>query len=58
MRILVYALVVLSVSSYLMGSMFKIMHWPGANIMLILGLSLTALVTVPLSAYYLFIKRR
>lgn len=39
------------------GSFFKIMHWPGASILLILGLGISALLFVPL-LFTLKIKER
>ena len=38
----------LSVLAYLMGSLFKIMHWPGANIMMTAGMLLMAFVFLPM----------
>jgi hypothetical protein len=36
------------ISLFAMGSVFKIMHWPGANIQIILGTALLALLFFPL----------
>ncbi len=38
----------ISVVSMVLGSFFKIMHWPGANVMLLLGIALASLVFLPL----------
>jgi uncharacterized membrane protein len=35
----------------IIGALFKILHWPGANILLILGLSWLAIVSFIRSAY-------
>ncbi len=37
-----------SVAMLIMGSLFKIMHWPGAGILLVLGIALSSLVFLPL----------
>jgi hypothetical protein len=36
---------------FLFGSIFKIMHWPGANILIIIGLGLFACLFLPLAVY-------
>ena len=41
----------------LLGFLFKIMHWPGGNIMAVLGIGLGALVFVPSMAKYLYDKK-
>lgn len=38
----------ISVLSMIFGSFFKIMHWPGANVMLLMGIALASLVFLPL----------
>ncbi len=37
-----------SVVGFIAGSFFKIMHWPGANVMLLLGITIASLVFLPL----------
>jgi len=34
----------------LIGSLFKVMHWPGANICLVLGMAGLALIALPMLA--------
>lgn len=38
----------------LMGILFKVMHWPGANVELLLGLAGLALVFIPSFTAYHF----
>lgn len=38
----------MSVVLMIFGSFFKLMHWPGANVMLLLGIALASLVFLPL----------
>lgn len=35
-----------------MGILFKMMHWPGANILMVIGIGLFALLFVPSFAKY------
>ena len=37
-----------SVVGFTVGSFFKIMHWPGANVMLLLGIAIASLIFLPL----------
>jgi hypothetical protein len=37
-----------AVAAIILGSFLKIVHWPGANVMLLLGISLASLVFLPL----------
>jgi hypothetical protein len=39
-----------------LGVLFKIMHWPGAGAMVVLGLTLLSLVFIPTLARYLYSK--
>ena len=39
-----------------MSYLFKITHWPMANVMLLVGLTLIGLVTIPLAGYYKYNK--
>lgn len=43
---------------FLLGSLFKIMHWPGANVLLTLGLAGAALIAVPFISAYLYGRNR
>jgi hypothetical protein len=45
-----------SISLTAIGILFKIMHWPGANILLVLGLGLFAILFVPSVAKFSFNK--
>ena len=46
----------LSGSLTVLGILFKIMHWPGAGVLLMLGLGILSLVYIPSLAKYLFDK--
>lgn len=50
MKKLMYAIGFIGAASLSFGSLFKLMHWPGANIMLLSGIILFLLVFVPLWA--------
>lgn len=39
-----------------LGTLFKVMHWPGAGIMLVLAIGLFSLVFIPSTAYFLYQK--
>ena len=56
MRLAVYLSGTLGAMLFVMGYLFKIKHWPMADLMLIIGLSLIGLVAIPLSAYYKYNK--
>ena len=45
-------------SLFLLGSLFKIMHWPGASPMLTLGLAGIALVAGPAISAYLYSRNK
>ncbi len=47
MKKFMYVLGTIAPSLVIIGSIFKIQHWPGASIMLVLGLTLLALVYIP-----------
>jgi hypothetical protein len=46
----------MSGSLTILGILFKIMHWPGANIMVVLGMGILGLVFIPSLARYLYAK--
>ena len=46
-KVMMYAGAI-SVAGFILGSFLKIMHWPGANIMLFMGIILASLVFMPL----------
>lgn len=57
MKAAVFVLGTFSFSTIGLGSLFKILHWPGANILLVLGLSVFSVLFVPSLAKYLYDKR-
>lgn len=52
MKGLAYSTAALFTSFTLLGSILKIMHWPGANIALVLGVGGLALIAVPIVSVY------
>lgn len=48
MRKVMFTTGAISVTGFIIGSFFKVMHWPGANMMLLLGIGLASLVFLPL----------
>jgi hypothetical protein len=56
MRLAAYLSGTLGASLFVMGYLFKIMHWPMANLMLLVGLSLIGIIAIPLSGYYKYNK--
>jgi len=56
MKIVLFASGAFSFSTLGLGFLFKILHWPGANILLVLGFSVFSLVFVPSLAKYLYDK--
>jgi len=46
----------LSFSLVALGILFKIQHWPGASILLVLGLGINALIFIPSIAKVLYDK--
>lgn len=51
MRTLTIGLTALFASISTLAVLFKIMHWPGANIGLLVGIAGLALISIPLIAY-------
>lgn len=43
-------------SLFSFGALFKVMHWPGANILLVVSIALFSLVFVPSFAKFKFSK--
>ena len=43
-----FVLILLGMVVTIIGSLFKIMHWPGANFMLIIGMLIEALAIIVL----------
>lgn len=56
-RILVYLLGTYHLVVGLLGGIFKIMHWPGANEMIICT-GLTGIFYIPFASLYLYFKRK
>ncbi len=56
MRLFVYILGALVSMLIILGSLFKIMQWSGAESMLILGMSIAAIIFVPLFSVYRYKK--
>jgi hypothetical protein len=54
MKSLAFLSTAASASLVVLGGLFKIQHWPGASIMLVLGLGMLALVGIPSMAAYLY----
>jgi hypothetical protein len=52
MKGLAYSTAAIFTSLTLIGMLFKIMHWPGANIALVIGVAGLALFTIPIVAVY------
>jgi len=48
----------LSFSLTSLGILFKIIHWPGANILLLVGIGLFSMVFVPSISKYLYDKEK
>lgn len=55
MKKLVYITGALFAILQILGGLFKILHWPGANILLIVS-AVAALVFIPALARYLYLK--
>lgn len=45
-------------SLFLLGTMFKMMHWPGAGPLLVLGLVGIAIIAIPTIAAYQYSKSK
>lgn len=56
MKAFVFITGAVSASLTCLGILFKIMHWPGASIMLVLGMGILALVYIPVLTKYLYAK--
>ena len=56
MKLATYILGTVSSMLFVIGALFKIQHWPGAGIMLTLGLAAFGLVFIPLYAIYQYKK--
>lgn len=58
MRKAVYISGTFSTSVFILSVLFKLMHLQGANVLLFMGLISTALIFLPLTAIYLYKKRK
>lgn len=56
MKSFVYLTGSLSASLTVLGLLFKIQHWPGASVMLVLGMAMFALFFSPAFAFYKYAK--
>jgi hypothetical protein len=56
MKTLSFVTGAVSISAFSMGFLFKIMHWPLANILLVIGISLFSLVFIPSYFRYRYTK--
>ena len=56
MKLAMYILGSLSSMLFIVGILFKIQHWPGAGVMLTLGLGIFPIVFIPLFAIYHYKK--
>ncbi|MBR9860383.1 helix-turn-helix domain-containing protein [bacterium] len=52
-----YSLSAFAISLTILGMLFKVLHWKGANMMLLVGVAVLALVIVPLLIRMLFIHK-
>lgn len=54
MRALAYSSVAIFTSISILGVLFKIMHWPGAGIGMVVGVAGVALIAIPSFTFYKF----
>ena len=52
MKLAVYILCTVSSMLAIVGILFKIQHWPGAGVVLTLGLAVFGLIFIPMYAIY------
>lgn len=52
MRGLAYSTAAIFMSLTLLGMLFKIMHWPGAGVALVLGVAGLSLIAIPIISIY------
>lgn len=45
-----------SISLTTLGFLFKVLHWPGANVLLLLGIGIFALLFTPSFTRYLYLR--
>lgn len=48
----------LSSSLIILGSLFKVQHWPGAGIILVVGLCIFSILFIPSMTRYLYVKTK
>jgi hypothetical protein len=58
MKLLVFVSGVLSGSLTTLSFLFKIMHWPGATELVVLGLSICSIIFIPSVAKYLYDQKK
>lgn len=56
MKLATYIIGTISSMLFVIGILFKIQHWPGAGVMLTLGLAAFGIVFIPLCAIYHYRK--
>ena len=56
MKLAMYILGTVSSMLFVIGALFKIQHWPGAGVMLTLGLAAFGAIFIPLFAIYHYKK--
>ena len=54
MKTLAYCTGAFFLSATLLGMMFKILHWPGAGILLVSGVAGLSLIAIPINAVRFF----
>ncbi|NRA11694.1 MAG: hypothetical protein HRT57_07055 [Crocinitomicaceae bacterium] len=52
MKGLAYSTTAIFTSLTLLGMLFKVMHWPGAGIALVLGVAGISLIVIPIVSVY------
>ena len=58
MKKLAYISGVITTMLALIGVLFKILYWPGANILLVLGMASLSLIFIPSFAKYMYDKSK
>jgi len=58
MRLIVYILGTITVMIFMLGVLFKLLHFPGANELIMLGMTPFIFFVIPLAAIYQYRKRR
>lgn len=56
MKLATYIIGTLSSMLFIIGILFKIQHWPGAGVLLTLGLGIFGIIFIPIFAIYHYKK--